>query len=174
VLSLRKERARLLVWEHSAPRAPPPHTLEAGLTTAVDGAEGVIVVIDGSGAAEGAEGVAAIIAAVAALPAQVPLLLLVNKIDARGRSPQLAASLGPRPELVHTRPDGGVPWARRTPDGCPDPGSCAADRRRHPRPALAHPSEKDAKLAQNLGQLQPFIDVLPQECMGQLASFGPT
>ena len=69
----------------------------------MDGAEGVIVVIDGFGAAEG---VAAIIAAVAALPAQVPLLLLVNKIDARGRSPQLAASLGPRPEFVrsfHTR-----------------------------------------------------------------------
>jgi hypothetical protein len=29
-------------------------------------------------------------------------------------------------------------------------------------------------LAQMLGQLQPFIAVLPQECMGQLASFGPT
>ena len=65
----------------------------------MDGAEGVIVVIDGFGAAEG---VAAIIAAVAALPAQVPLLLLVNKIDARGRSPQLAASLGPRPEFVRS------------------------------------------------------------------------
>jgi hypothetical protein len=35
-------------------------------------------------------------------------------------------------------------------------------------------SEKDAKLAQKLGQLQPFIAVLPLECMGQLASFGPT
>ena len=35
------------------------------------------------------------------------------------------------------------------------------------------PSEKDANLAQNLGQLQPFIAVFPQECMGQLASFGP-
>jgi hypothetical protein len=35
-------------------------------------------------------------------------------------------------------------------------------------------SEKDAKLAQKLGQLQPFMDVSPQECMGQLASFGPT
>ena len=35
-------------------------------------------------------------------------------------------------------------------------------------------SEKDAKLAQKLGQLQPFIAVFPQECMGQLASFGPT
>jgi hypothetical protein len=35
-------------------------------------------------------------------------------------------------------------------------------------------SEKDAKLAQKLGQLQPFLAALPQECMGQLASFGPT
>jgi hypothetical protein len=34
-------------------------------------------------------------------------------------------------------------------------------------------SEKDAKLAQKLGQLQPPIAVLPEECMGQLASFGP-
>jgi hypothetical protein len=35
-------------------------------------------------------------------------------------------------------------------------------------------SEKCAKLAQKLGQLQPFIAVFPQECLGQLASFGPT
>ena len=35
-------------------------------------------------------------------------------------------------------------------------------------------SEEHAKLAQKLGQLQPFIAVLPQECMGQLASFRPT
>jgi hypothetical protein len=41
----------------------------------------------------------------------------------------------------------------------------------HRRPD--HESEKDAKLAQRLGQLQPFIAILPQECMGQLASFGP-
>jgi hypothetical protein len=34
--------------------------------------------------------------------------------------------------------------------------------------------EKDTRLAQKLGQLQPFIAVFPQECMGQLASFGPT
>jgi chromosome segregation protein len=33
---------------------------------------------------------------------------------------------------------------------------------------------KTAKLAQKLGQLQPFIAVFPLECMGQLASFGPT
>jgi hypothetical protein len=30
------------------------------------------------------------------------------------------------------------------------------------------------KLAQKLGRLQPFIAVFPQECMGQLACFGPT
>jgi hypothetical protein len=36
------------------------------------------------------------------------------------------------------------------------------------------PSEKDAKWVQKLAQLRPFIAVLPQECMGQLASFGPT
>ena len=42
----------------------------------------------------------------------------------------------------------------------------------HEHRALA--GEKDATLAQKLGQLQPFIDVFPQECMGQLASVGPT
>jgi hypothetical protein len=38
------------------------------------------------------------------------------------------------------------------------------------------PGEKDidAKLVQNLGQLQPFIGVFPQECMGQLGYFGST
>ena len=35
-------------------------------------------------------------------------------------------------------------------------------------------SETNAKLAQELGQLQPFLSVFPQECMGQHASFGPT
>jgi hypothetical protein len=35
-------------------------------------------------------------------------------------------------------------------------------------------SEKGAKLAQKLGKLQLFIAVFPQECVGQLASFGPT
>ena len=39
---------------------------------------------------------------------------------------------------------------------------------------LTRLSEKDAKLAQKLGQLQPFIAVFPQECVGQLAHFGPT
>jgi hypothetical protein len=34
--------------------------------------------------------------------------------------------------------------------------------------------EIDAKLAQNLGQLQHFTAVFPQECMGQRASFGPS
>ena len=35
-------------------------------------------------------------------------------------------------------------------------------------------SEKDAELAQKLGQLQSFLAAFPQECMGQLPSFGPT
>ena len=35
-------------------------------------------------------------------------------------------------------------------------------------------SEKDAELAQKLGHLQPFIAVSPHECLGQLASSGPT
>jgi hypothetical protein len=39
--------------------------------------------------------------------------------------------------------------------------------------SLARPSERDAKLAQKLGQLQPFIVLFQQECMGQLASFRP-
>ena len=39
---------------------------------------------------------------------------------------------------------------------------------------LGDQSEKDAELAQKLGQLQPFMAAFPQECMGQLASFGPT
>jgi hypothetical protein len=41
-------------------------------------------------------------------------------------------------------------------------------------PELSPQSEEYAKLAQKLGQLQPFTAVFPQECMGQLASFGPT
>ena len=40
--------------------------------------------------------------------------------------------------------------------------------------ALRQGSEKDAELAQKLGQLQPVIAVFPQERVGQLASFGPT
>ena len=34
-------------------------------------------------------------------------------------------------------------------------------------------SKKDTKLAQELGQPQSFIVVFPQECVSQLASFGP-
>ena len=35
-------------------------------------------------------------------------------------------------------------------------------------------SEKGARLAQKLGQFQPFMAVFLQGCIGQLASFGPT
>ena len=41
-------------------------------------------------------------------------------------------------------------------------------------PHIKHISEKDVKLAQKLGQLQPFIAVFLQQSMGQLGSFGPT
>jgi hypothetical protein len=34
--------------------------------------------------------------------------------------------------------------------------------------------EKYAVSAQKLGQLQPFTAAFPPECVGQLASFGPT
>jgi hypothetical protein len=34
--------------------------------------------------------------------------------------------------------------------------------------------ETDAKSVQKSGQLQPFIAVFPQECMGQLAYLGPS
>jgi hypothetical protein len=42
--------------------------------------------------------------------------------------------------------------------------------------ALMQPGQVriDAKSAQKLDQLQPFVAVFPQECAGQLASFGPT
>jgi hypothetical protein len=52
-----------------------------------------------------------------------------------------------RPNLLRQGGDGAEPGGRRT------------------------ASEKDAKLTQKLGQHQPFTAVLPQECMGQLASF---
>jgi hypothetical protein len=42
------------------------------------------------------------------------------------------------------------------------------------RGELSCRSEKDTMLAQRLGQLQLFMAVYPLECMGQLASFGPT
>jgi hypothetical protein len=47
-------------------------------------------------------------------------------------------------------------------------------RQLHRRGRQLHASEKNVKLAQKLGQLQPFLAVFPQECMGQLAYFGPT
>jgi hypothetical protein len=41
-------------------------------------------------------------------------------------------------------------------------------------PTGEHNSETDAKLAQKLGQLQPFIAVFLQEYVGQLPSCEPT
>jgi hypothetical protein len=62
-------------------------------------------------------------------------------------------------------------WARPSQDS--EDGADVS--RRRPRAAPRRlPGEKDTKLAQKLGQLQPSIAVLSQEGMGQLASFGPT
>jgi hypothetical protein len=58
----------------------------------------------------------------------------------------------------HGRAPGGALWAGRRD---------VADERPAGQKAAGAASEKDAaKLAQKLGQLQPFIAVLPQECMG--------
>jgi hypothetical protein len=45
---------------------------------------------------------------------------------------------------------------------------------RHRPPASLSLTVKDTKLAQKLGQLQPFTAVFPQGCTGQIASFRPT
>ena len=56
-----------------------------------------------------------------------------------------------------------------------DVGARAGGRRlRLAVPHLRAASENDAKLVRQLGQLQPFIAVFPQECMGQFVSSGPT
>ena len=43
----------------------------------------------------------------------------------------------------------------------------------HPVRRVELPGENDAKLAQKLGQPQPFVAAFLPEFMGQLASFGP-
>jgi hypothetical protein len=62
------------------------------------------------------------------------------------------------------------------PCGCDPCAACEVQEERRDSTLLhwGGPSENDAELAQKLGQLQPFLAVFPQECMGQLASFGPT
>jgi hypothetical protein len=45
---------------------------------------------------------------------------------------------------------------------------------RGPAPAFMRQVRKNAKSAQQLVQLQPFLAVFLLECMGQLAYFGPT
>jgi hypothetical protein len=63
-------------------------------------------------------------------------------------------------------------------DTCPRPTTGLLRRREEGRrrPALGAASEKDAKLAQKLDQLQPFVAVFPQGCtgQGQRESSGPT
>ena len=58
----------------------------------------------------------------------------------------------------------------------PAPAVRGPQERQLQRRGASHGSrgEKDAELAQKLGQLQPFVAVLPQECVCQLASSGPT
>jgi hypothetical protein len=67
-------------------------------------------------------------------------------------------------------------WAAALqPAGCASSDADPFCRTGKPAPAINHDaSEKAAKLAQKLGQLQPFVAVFLQECTGQLASFGPT
>ena len=69
------------------------------------------------------------------------------------------------------------PHASCHPGGA-EQGADMCDHLRSSRPAdqvrALAVSEKDAMLAQKLGQLQPFIDVSPQECVGRHISFGPT
>ena len=48
------------------------------------------------------------------------------------------------------------------------------DTRRRDQHVLLHPGGGGAELAQKFGQLQPFVAVFLQECVGQLASSGPT
>ena len=64
------------------------------------------------------------------------------------------------------------------PDGRPDRHNCsllpAQQADAIEQLAAALESERDAMLAQKLGQLQTCIAVSPQECVGQLASFRPT
>jgi hypothetical protein len=82
----------------------------------------------------------------------------------------------PRPEYAEHDPDIAAIKLEPTADTGLPAGSGAG--------ASAHPhalgggraasSEKDALLAQKLGQLQPFIAAFPQECVDQPASFGPT
>jgi hypothetical protein len=73
------------------------------------------------------------------------------------------------------RPDVATPGQRVHPDAAQGRGLRLPPRPAGPRP---HPatSEKHAKLAQKLGQIQPFIciAVFTQERMGQPASSGPT
>ena len=69
----------------------------------------------------------------------------------------------PRARLVRGLGQAAAPPRRRR-------GGCAPGR----RGGAVQQGEEDAKLAQKLGQLQPFLAVFQLECVGQLASFGPT
>ena len=99
------------------------------------------------------------------LPITTIYLCLLSKLDGAkiyGLT-QAGEHRNPRAAAGGARRGGGADGAVGVGAGGALPGAAAA----------AGEGEKDAKLAQKLGQLQPFTAVFPQECMGQLASFGP-
>ena len=49
-----------------------------------------------------------------------------------------------------------------------------SDPTEHHELTALYPSEKDATMAQKLGQLQSFMAVFPPECAAQFEPFGPT
>ena len=76
--------------------------------------------------------------------------------------------------LQDARDDARRREAGRAAGGGGEPARAAADHLHPPLQLDLRQSEKAAKLAQKLGQLQPSIAAFQQECMAQLASFGPT
>jgi 2-polyprenyl-3-methyl-5-hydroxy-6-metoxy-1,4-benzoquinol methylase len=93
-------------------------------------------------------------------PAGAPPLQLLDIGSGSGGAALLAAA-------EHGAEVTGVDVAR-------DMVALAEEHRAALAPGIGFLSERDAELVRKSGQRQPFIAVLPQECMGQLASFGPT
>jgi hypothetical protein len=87
-----------------------------------------------------------------------------------GASNTSLGSAGSRPR----RPSSRVKEAPRRGSGSSRKKSSSRSRRSPGQGDDDDDSEKNTTLAQKLAQLQPFIAAFPQDCMGQLASFGPT
>jgi hypothetical protein len=116
----------------------------------------------------------------------IPLISLTGGPAKRGQAPVRRSDNRHEPERppplrvagVPERVGAGVHVPAAEPRGRGLRGAHGAQEGAEPEepdgPAHGDPSEEDAKLAQKLGQLQPFIAVSRQECMGQLAAFGPT